>query len=479
MTEQVFFWDIDMWSFITTLGILFGALLLANMLRRLIPPLRRSLIPSSVIAGFLILLVDWLFKTITGSSMFTRLALEAMTYHCLGLGIVAMTFRTSEKVKDKERNRDIFNSGLLTVSGYLIQAITGLVITIGLFYAIGSFASSGMLLPMGYGQGPGQAFNWGKIYEQLTEYPAFANGSSFGLSVAAMGFVSASIGGVVYMNVMKRKGKLSRKVEGADETEDLSAEMVTKKGEIPLAESLDKLTVQFALVFLAYILGYALMYVLTTYVFDPLGGFFAGTVKPLMWGFNFLMGMLFVFIIKGVMRLFKKWGVAKREYTNSFMLNRISGLTFDLMVVASIAAIDLSAFRHREFILPLILVCVAGFFVSFFFVRFCSHRLFPKYPSEQFLVMFGMLTGTVSTGLILLREIDPLYETPAATNVIFQNLWAIVFGFPMLLLMGIVYKGMTMTWLTLGILVLLFAGMILLLFRSVIFKRRKQKVDNK
>ncbi len=31
--------------------------------------------------------------------------------------------------------------------------------------------------------------------------------------------------------------------------------------------------------------------------------------------------------------------------------------------------------------------------------------------------MFGMLTGTASRGMILLREIDPNYETPAANNL--------------------------------------------------------------
>ena len=43
-----------------------------------------------------------------------------------------------------------------------------------------------------------------------------------------------------------------------------------------------------------------------------------------------------------------------RVYTNDFMLNRISGLMFDVMVVASIAAIDLKAFKHVDILLPLI-----------------------------------------------------------------------------------------------------------------------------
>lgn len=89
------------------------------------------------------------------------------------------------------------------------------------------------------------------------------------------------------------------------------------------------------------------------------------------------------------------------------MLNRISGLFFDLMVTASIAAINLEAFKHREFILPLLLICVAGALVTYWYnLRVCRF-LFPSYAEESFLTLYGQNTGTASTGIILLREIDP------------------------------------------------------------------------
>ncbi|MEZ4509971.1 MAG: hypothetical protein R2881_10280 [Eubacteriales bacterium] len=44
--------------------------------------------------------------------------------------------------------------------------------------------------------------------------------------------------------------------------------------------------------------------------------------------------------------------------------------------------------------------------------------------------------------MILLREIDPLFKTPAASNLVYQQLWAIVFGFPMLLLLDIAPIGL-------------------------------------
>ncbi len=473
MTSELNFWNLQIWQFVIALGILFGAMLFANMLRRLIKPLGKSLIPSSVLAGFIVLIVNGIYKKITGSSMFNLVTLESLTYHGLGLGVVAMAFRTSEKAKGKKANKDIFNTGIVTVSTYLLQAVLGLAISIGLHFLIGSWPSAGILLPMGYGQGPGQAYNWGIIYQNAVGYPPFEHGASFGLSIAATGFISASIGGVIYLNILKRKGKIKSVFENAEEVEDLTAEKITQKGEIPLAGSLDKLTVQIGLVILAYCMAFVAMWGLS-FLFDDLGGFFVKTVKPRVWGFNFHVGKFFVFVFKAFMRFFKKINLQKREYTNNFMLTRISGMMFDIMVTASIAAINLEAFKYKEFIVPLIILGVVGLVVTYWYVNYTSKKLFADYNDEQFLAMYGMLTGTVSTGLILLRETDPLYETPAADNLIFQNLWAIVFGFPMLLLMGVVANSMQMTYVTLGILTALLIAMVVLLFRNQLFKSKKK-----
>lgn len=471
MTSEVQFWDGQIWELMIALGFLFAAMLLGNVLRRKISLINRSLIPSAVIGGFLMLLVVGLYSGITGKALFKTATLEAITYHGLGLGLVALSFRTGKKESGKERNRDIFNSGVTTVATYLLQAVMGLGITLCLHYVLGNWAAAGILLPMGFGQGPGQAFNWGVIYQTATDYPAFQNGASFGLSVAALGFVASSIGGVIYLQSMRKKGLIKVQGVNLDEAEDISVDMVSQKGEIPIAESLDKLTVQFGLVFTAYMLGYGLMWLISLGL-DSLGGFFEGTVKPLIWGFNFLFGMLFAAVIKTMMRGLKKAGYMNREYTNNFMLNRISGLTFDLMVVTSIAAINLSAFLHKEFIIPLLLICIAGTAGTYWFVRWICRQLFSKYEGEQFLAMYGMLTGTASTGLILLRQADPQYKTPASGNLVYQNLWAIVFGFPMLLLMGVVAQSLTMSWITLGLVTLLLAVMLVILFRSKLFKKK-------
>ena len=468
----VSFWDMSVWFFIIELGVLFGAMLLANMLRRVIAPLRKSLIPSSVIGGFILLIANFLYQKITGYALFEKLTMELFTYHCLGLGFIALSLKSTDRKNSSSSGTDIFNTGVTVVATYLAQALAGLALTFGLSYVIGNWGNAGLLLPMGFGQGPGQAYNWGNVYENATAYAPFENGTSFGLTVAAMGFIAASIGGVIYLQVMKKNGRINTELF-ADQTDSISAIEVCEKGEIPLTESLDKLTVQCGLVFLTYMLTFGLMYLISMGC-DALGGFFVGTVKPLVWGFNFLFGSVMAMVVKSVIRFLKMKGIMKREYRNPFMLSRISGTMFDLMVVASIAAINLTAFKHKEFLIPLILLSVVGGLITFFYIRHISIKLFPTYRDQAFLSLYGMLTGTASTGVILLREIDPNFETPASDNLIYQQLWAILFGFPMLLLLGLSPKSIGMTVLTIGLLVVLFVVMNVILFRKSIFQKGKK-----
>ncbi len=466
------FWDYDIWSFLVTMTILLAGMMVANMLRRLIRPLRQSLIPSAVLGGFIVLLVDFIFKSVFKIVLFENVMLESLTYHGLGLGFVSIALKDDgNKEEQKKERKTIFNFGVTVVSTYLLQAVLGLIVTIGLFYMIPNvFPASGLILPMGFGQGPGQAYNWGHNYEATW---GFSDGTSFGLTIAAMGFVSASIGGVIYLERLKKKG-LVKLSDDNEEVEDLSMEHITKKGEIPLSESMDKLTVQVALVFIAYAMAYVMMLGFNVIIdTGVLGDFGVNTLQPLIWGFNFLFATISAMILKMILKGLKKSGIMKREYTNDFMQTRISGFMFDLMVVASIAAINLSAFRIRSFVITLITLCVVGMIATYFYCDYVCKRMYPTIRHESFLALYGMLTGTNSTGIILLREIDPMFKTPVAKYLVYQVLYASIFGFPLMLLMGFAPRDLASTMITLGICLAFFAAMNLLLFREKLFSKKK------
>ena len=457
------FWEFNVWGCVVLAGALLGSMLLGHAIKRMTPGLRESLIPTSVIGGLILLIVSEIYRAVTGAELFdTELfggngleALEIITYHCLALGFIASTFKSSSGKLSKQRSTEIFNTGVTTVSTYLMQGILGLVITMIAAYVVsGFFASAGILLPFGYGQGTGQAMNYGTIYE--TQF-GFVGGKSFGLTIAALGFLSASLGGVIYLNVKRKRGTLKI---SSEKREKYTAEDIQKENEIPMQESIDKMTIQVGLVIFAYILAYGIMYVL---------GMLLPGMRNVIFGFNFLIGVLAATLVKVFISGFKKTKMMHHEYINNFLMTRVSNFFFDVMVVAGIAAISLGLLENYWGII--IILAIVGMGSTFLYERFVAKKLFPEYCEEQFLMMYGMLTGTASTGTILLREIDGEFKTPAADNMVYQNFPAIVFGFPMMLLATMAPVKPLMTLL---ILIGFFAVMNVILFRSFIFRKKSK-----
>ena len=262
---------------------------------------------------------------------------------------------------------------------------------------------------------------------------------------------------MIHLNWL-RKGKKLHMDEAKPHV--LRSEDIEGENEIPMQESLDKITVQISLVAVAYLVAYGLMALL---------GMVLPGMKSVIYGFNFLLGVLAATVLKTVINFFHKKNIIHRNYTNNFLLTRISNFFFDLMVVAGVAAIRLDALENYWGIV--LLLGSVGLVSTYAYNHYVAKKLFPDYPEEQFLMMYGMLTGTASTGTILLREIDEDFQTPAADNMVYQNFPAIVFGFPMMLLATLAPEKPVLTFM---IMVAFFAVMNVILFRSFIFKKKKK-----
>lgn len=484
------FSNIANWAFLIQIFYVVFALAIGNILRRKIPFLRKSLIPTAIIAGLIILAMKSFLKfvlkidaeTTNGSAFLVdENIMELITYHMLGLGFVAVALKKNPK-KDKKQTMTIIDSGAITVGTYLVQAVVGLGVTT-IVYLLYKYATknlgwdenpimwfSGLLVPLGFGQGTGQAGTWGSTYQNLYD---FEGGTSFGLTIATVGFIVASIGGVIYLAYLRKKKLISQQV--VDHIENNTLDVYEAKNEIPTTESVDKLTVQFILVFVVYAFAFMLMFGIETLLIKPgyLGEFGTKTVSPLIWGFNFLIGTIMAALSKGCINLLKKKKIMKREYASNYLLDRIAGFFFDIMIVAGTAAINLNDLTKTWGIL--IIVCVAGAIATFVYVKLTTREVYKDYPHEGFLAMFGMLTGTASNGMILLREIDPKYQTPMANNLVFQSLPAILLGFPFLLMLGFAAQNIKNGFITMTVLIVYLIAITIFIFRKRIFKRRKKE----
>lgn len=465
------FAELSVWTFLMTIAVLGASMLLAAALKHFIPFLRKTLIPVSVLGGIILLIASTITYYAAGDYLFNlpvfgggeeaaysgMQILEMITYHCLGIGFIATGMRSSKKKFTKRRAGEIFDSGVTTVNGYLIQAFAGLLITIlavTLFHVDGLISGAGLLLAFGFGQGTGQALNYGHIYEETY---GFTGGANFGLTIAALGFLVACIGGVIYINVMRKKGLI--KIDSSVKRNTLAD--YEDENEISTVSSMDKFTVQIAIVLAVYAVSYGLM--------CGLSALFTGLTETLF-GFNFFIGVLLTIPVKAVLNKLYSKQIVKKQIVNNFMMDRIAGFAFDVMIVAGVAAIQLPLLATYWFVL--LLLALAGTLLTFLYVNIVCKRLFPGYRHEQFLAWFGMLTGTASTGMILLREIDGSYRTPASENLVYQTLPAMAFGFPLMFLAPYAAGSNLAAIITCGVVLVSFVALNIVLFRRSIFKKR-------
>lgn len=465
------FENIGSWSLLIQLFIISAAMLIGNVIRRKVGFMNRSLIPTALIGGLLI----FILKLIPSfNALIDKNTMEIITYHTLALGFIAMSLRVKKETCVTSTTK-VFETGVLTIGTYIVQAVVGLLVTIPLFlYCRESewfgniFYAGGLLLPMGYGQGPGQALNFGSIYQEHAMASGLPfPGKDFGLSIASIGFIVGSVVGVIYMNILRKKGKLTifNDKQGIKTTmEDYETD-----NDIPHSESVDKLTITLSMIFTTYLFVFIFMMGMNKL---HLGNLWENSIKPLIWGFNFFWGILFASLMKAVIKFLRKRDIMHREYLNDYLLNRCSGYFFDIMIIAGTAAINFD--NLKSFVLPLSIVCLLGAIFTFIYINWVCKELYPEYRYEAFFAMFGTLTGTASNGMILLREIDPKYETPAANNLVLQNIPAVVLGLPILLVLGYAPNSLQATYITVGIVSVLWVVATLFIFRKRIFKKFKK-----
>jgi len=430
--------NLALWQPLMQICLVAVVVLIANGIRRKVPYVKKSLMPTAVIAGFLILIAKLLNIVPLNVEL-----MEMLTYHCIAIGFIAMSLRVPE-VRDKDTVDHVgLRSGAIIVSTYLIQGIIGLTISIGLAYTLMPqfFKASGILLPLGYGQGPGQANNTGTTYEVTW---GFEGGRSFGLAIAAAGYLCACVVGVVIINILARRGSIKR-VDHDVLSGSVTVDTFQSESELPISESVDRFSIQIALVLLVY----AITFFATKLVTGLLTAYAPGVgnlVNGLLWGFNFIVGSAFAFITRGILRNLKNKNIIKHQCQNNYLLSRISGLAFDVMIVAGIASIEPEELEGMW--LPFVLMTVLGAIATYIHLSVVSKVVYKEYYYEGLLSMYGMMTGTISSGVLLLREIDPQMETPAANNLVVGSSFAILFGIPMLILIGIAPKSDLMLWIS-------------------------------
>ena len=413
------------WSLFIDLGMVAVALLAATAIRHRVRFFQRYLIPNALTAGFLLLPFYNYVAPMLGVS---SAHLGELVYHLLSISFISMTLRANAPQASSGDGR-IFATSVATLWQFGVQALVGLLFTLFMMrtFMPDLFPSFGFLLPLGFVQGPGQAFAIGSGWERF----GFEGAGSIGLTFAAMGFVFASFGGVFLINVgIRRKWLTEDFLRGLDTSavksgifpsrkrRPVGAEMTTE------SEAIDSFTFHIALVLSVYLLAYLILLGITT-ALTQIGPLFADLAENL-WGINFIFSALTGILVRTVMR---RTGLDFA--VDSKTLTRISGFSVDYMVAAAIGAISIVVVK--AYLIPILLLSlIAGVLALVLVPWFCS-RIFVDHQFHRTMMIFGVSTGTLPTGLALLRVIDPEFETPVASDYMYASGLTFVFAIPFIL----------------------------------------------
>jgi len=465
------------WNYIIHIGIISFALLLAALVRARVKFFQRFLLPVSIIAGIFLLIFYNFFATKLG---FKSDYLGELVYHLLNISFISMMLRvTGRKEGDRSGKRILAQNVTAVIAQYGLQCLFGLLVTALLIATVTPdlFPAIGFSLVLGFELGPGQAFSIGSTWERM----GFVGGSSVGLTIAAIGFLMGSFGGVVLIHQGIKRGWITGQYLEQIKKKSVRTGFFSRvESERPVGsylstdgESIDTLTYHIALIMLTYLLSWGFLTLLTKllHLIGPLGVDLAES----LWGINFVFSAFCALGVKMFMRFFKV-----ETTIDNATCNRINGLAVDLTVAASLGAISLVTVRG--YWLPILALVATGAVIVFFVLPYYCSRLYDDHQFYRMLIIYGTATGTLPTGLALLRVVDPDFDTPVLTDYLYSVGIVFILAIPIILSANLPAFSATqgrpeLFWLAVGISFMYLVGAFiayLVLAREKAFAKRSQ-----
>ncbi len=455
------------WHVFIDLGLISAALMMATFIRAKVPFFQKYLIPNALTAGFILLpLYNYVLPKIGVDS----LGLGELAYHLLSISFVAMALRQAPPAHQK-RGQGFFPTSVAIISQFAVQILVGLIGTLILIRTIlpDLYAPFGYLLPLGFVQGPGQAFAIGQSWEAS----GISGAGSVGLTFAALGFVVSCFGGVFLINYGIRRHWIGKEFRDRLQSQGIKTGVYPREGSNKVgavltteSEAIDSMTFNAAMVLFSYFLAYLFLRFLTytLSMLGPLGAEFATN----LWGISFIFAALAGLLVKQILK-----GTKVHYVLDNNTLNRISGLAVDVMVTSAIAAISLVVVT--QYWLPIVILASVATLLLFLTVPWFCSRLFADHQFHRMMLIFGVSSGTLSTGLALLRVIDPEFETPVARDYTYASGITFLLVIPLILSISFpvrahVTGNMTYFWLAVGIGI----AYLIFIFVSYLFVAKKR-----
>lgn len=385
-------------SFMMAFGLSSIMLCIGIILRAKTAFLRNMLVPASVIGGsigFVFMNVVSVFNIDIGTNanMFTTIVNDLFT-----ISFISISLTSTPKDQDntiKEVTRGAVGLGLVWC---LLYAVTPIVAAITVSLLGKDFNMDiiyGMLIQFAFCQGPGQAAAYGEIFEQY----GWNNAAMVAIAFAAIGFIAAFFVGIpaakigIKRGIAKNCGEIDESVRKGYLEKHEQKEYMVK--DTTCNSNIETLTFHLALIGVCYILAVFIAKVLAL-----MPGFLGTSMSSMM----FMNGMYAAYIVKWIMN-----SLHLDFLHENVLQSKITGWTADYLVVCAFMAVSLVLIEDWLWIILIVSVIttVVTFFVCFYF----GQRFGGTNDFERTLALYGTCTGTVPSGIALVRIVDPNFRT--------------------------------------------------------------------
>lgn len=370
------------------LGIL---LLIGTILRIKLKVFKKLVIPASLIAGILGLLL--------GPDVLGILPKEMIStwsgYAGILIAVVFAPMLIGIEVNMKRFKETQAVSQLIygwTIS-FIQWGIPLLLMAVFFTPILGIDPLFGTLVEIGWSGGHGTAGGMVEAFESLN----WSEGGSLGLTTATIGLVVGIIAGTIIINYGIRKGYTGYMSKKDVEIQPDNPDIIPRAGQGPSSVTTVRSEV---------IDGYALhLAIISVAIF--IGWFLKGIIDNFIPGMPlFPLAMIGGFIVGLIIRR-----TSLKDAIDTKTFTRIQGFSLDFLVAAAVATISIPVVI--DYFFPLLIMSVIMLFIMVFYFFYIGPRLFKNDWFEHSIIQFGTATGVAAIGYMLLRMVDPKLESDA------------------------------------------------------------------
>ena len=371
------------WTMVIDLGIISALILVGKYIRVKFNIVQKFLIPPSVLAGVIGLVL--------GPEVLGWLPLSGNlgTYAGILIAFVfaSLPFTSTSASRDFTKVKRMWG---YSQGGMLLQwAFGGLIgiLVLGRIWPLND--SFGISMPAGYCGGHGSAAALGNAFAGFGQDEVL----TLAMTAATVGIICSIIFGLIFLRIGTRRGHSSCLTQAETLPEELRTGLVAKDNRRSIGEevfsgiSVSTLTFHLSLVALIVLLGYLL---------SRGGARLAPGLELPVFSCAYIAGM----IIKALWRY-----TNIKDYICPQTMSSLSGMFTDYLVAFGIASIKLSIVG--QYIVPLTILLVSGLLFTALYIFLAAKHIFKEYWFEKAMFSWGWFTGTMAMGMALLRIADP------------------------------------------------------------------------